>query len=477
MINVFVSYSWGIEDTTSIVEEVALQGKCRKIRVVRDCNEMKHGDLIVDFMDKLTGAEHIITVFSKPYFTSKWCMFELLKIWQKGDFNKRTHPIIADDCDLQDADYRFEMIDYWVNEHETLKTKLVGRDPTLQIEEFKKLNLLRDISQNINELMNFAAGRLTTPLADLQGQDYAQLLDQISLIPPSYLHKIKANIKQSLTGESVDVFRGVLVVELNKVVAIDGTASLSNDPAIIADTLVELLRTGGATCPAINKVLQNTASRCLDATHNNYKSVEPNKAAVLGVIERILGNLVLSLVDENDAEDLSEWLRYDLADLYFELHASTLGGVEIFISHYQQRQANLSLDGRKVSGRNLIYDDSTTMSHDLGERMSDIQRLIWNTVFDDDKQTALTKHEVDELEAELITLRELEDDESNYCVAIPFEQSQDEAYRKVCEEFLTKLKIPLVHFNLNSGTDAFHGIERNLMSAVRNFLIKINKIA
>jgi hypothetical protein len=178
-VSVFVSYSWGVERDTGIVDTLETLCKSRHIRLLRDNNEIKHGELIRQFMDRLTGGEHIITVFSKAYFHSKWCMYELLKTWQKGDFQPRTHPIIADDCDLQDAEYRIGVVKHWITEHQEIRRLLDGQDPSMYVEEIKKANLLRDISQNANEMMNFAAGRLTTPLADLKSKGYAQILDII----------------------------------------------------------------------------------------------------------------------------------------------------------------------------------------------------------------------------------------------------------------------------------------------------------
>ncbi len=178
-VSVFVSYSWGVEEDTGIVDELEALCPARNIHLIRDKQAMRHGDLIEQFMNTLTGGEHIITVFSKAYFHSRWCMYELLRTWRKGDFQERTHPIIADDCDLQDAAYRIGVVDYWVAAHNEISRLLDGRDPTLYVKEIEKINMLRDISQNANELMNFAAGRLTTPLQQLKAQDYAQILDRI----------------------------------------------------------------------------------------------------------------------------------------------------------------------------------------------------------------------------------------------------------------------------------------------------------
>lgn len=110
MTKVFVSYSWRTEKETKIVDDLERLCQQRAIELIRDNNILKHGESIKSFMDELSKCDHVITVFSKPYFESKWCMYELLRIYQRGDFKRRTHPVIADDCDLQDRTFRLGLV-------------------------------------------------------------------------------------------------------------------------------------------------------------------------------------------------------------------------------------------------------------------------------------------------------------------------------------------------------------------------------
>ena len=101
-IKVFVSYSWATENDTHILDEVDKFCPPRNLTLIRDCKTLKHGEPIDKFIKELTKGDHVITVFTKPNFKSKWCLFELLHIYQRGDFKQRTPPVIADDCNLQD---------------------------------------------------------------------------------------------------------------------------------------------------------------------------------------------------------------------------------------------------------------------------------------------------------------------------------------------------------------------------------------
>ena len=200
LINVFVSYSWAVEKDTKIVEELDRLCQQRGIKLIRDNNALKHGESIKKFMDELSKGDHVITIFSKPYFQSKWCMKELLCIYQRGNFEQRTHPVIADECDLQDDDYRLQVVDFWNKQFETFRDKLNGRDPLAVKTEYDQLELYRDLSEQINRIVNFARDRLTTPLAELQKQNFTQFLDRIKLA------KVEGDASSQISDE--DLFAG-----------------------------------------------------------------------------------------------------------------------------------------------------------------------------------------------------------------------------------------------------------------------------
>ncbi|MDO9311652.1 MAG: toll/interleukin-1 receptor domain-containing protein [Nitrosomonas sp.] len=212
-VKVFVSYSWEQEKHTRIVDE--LEGLCRQrnIQLIRDKNEMQHGELIKEFMDQLSGGEHIITVFSDAYFKSKWCMFELLEVWRKGDFKDRTYPIQADDCDLVDRNYRLSLVTHWKKLHEEEKAILDGLDPGVILDEFRYVNLYRDIYQNINELMNFSASRMTTELGQLRARDYGQIFD---LINPSSQLKTGNSSANQRKASSMDKIKAKKILYLEE---------------------------------------------------------------------------------------------------------------------------------------------------------------------------------------------------------------------------------------------------------------------
>lgn len=325
-VKVFVSYSWKMERDTGIVD--TLESLCpeRNIQFIRDSNTLQHGELINDFMDNLSDGEHIITVFSDAYFKSIWCMYELLATWQKGNFKDRTHPAIVDDLYLQDEDYRIGLTDFWKAKYEAAESKLAGRDPTVFIEEHKRVRLCRDIYQNINELINFAANRLTTPLDKLKAQDCAQILDQIrpriidhGQNDDEFLSEIKALVLVDLNKS--ELFR-------NHVIKDCGLSVVDNDG--LHGYLIDQCRNGQFV-----EIIQNLQSAFL----NSYDELESSDTTGINRLNQaakdVLSKLVLfNVKNEWMAQYRNECMRnqgYEQA-----LPDMSFGGVEVVVSRDAQ---------------------------------------------------------------------------------------------------------------------------------------------
>lgn len=510
-VKVFVSYSWEQEKKTRIVDE--LEGLCRQrnIQLIRDKNEMQHGALIRDFMDRLSGGEHIITIFSDDYFHSFWCMYELLATLRKGDFKDRTHALLIDvNCKLGDDKYHDDIISYWEAKEKEADGILSDKNSKNRRKLIDKSVLYRDISQVLDELLDFAANRLTTPLDQLKAQHYSQILNQISPLKneisgfnepdesnllagdkkktarttakfqDKYIQVIQKHIAEALSGDAMAVCKQVLYGELNKVLAMLEMEQIQCNAKDIAENLIIALQLGGKNCPVINKVLTNTVVMCLDKERGGqiFEKSIPYQKNIIEKIEQILGYLVLSLVAEDDAHDVTDWLNDDFHGFYFELRVRTLGGVELFIARQQERIAEVAYDGHKITGKHLIFIDTNPLTWHEQVRLDEVKCIIWNIIMDDEREQLLDEDDLERLKAKINTLREIEHDPKKYCVVIKFDDGGDDSYRKICENFLMQLEIPLVRFGIkdkNMTQSSFGGIEFDLMSAIEEFLKTFNK--
>jgi hypothetical protein len=424
MLNTFVSYSWDVEHGTGIVAELEKHCQSRNIRLLRDNNEIKHGELIQQFMDKLTGGEHVITVFSKPYFQSPWCMYELLKTWQKGDFEQRTHPIIADDCDLQDAFYRIGVVKHWVAEHEKIRQLLDGQDASLFVEEFKKANMLRDISQNANELMNFAAGRLTTPLKQLKAKQYAQLLDPIcplyeipntAIFHPAqsdkdFMAAIRLRMVASLRHSSI--LRKALVEQLK----LNGTAET-------ADKLADILVKRCADEDTLGHLLRNDIFRATRLSLQALpRSPDKDSATIIKEIDQLT-----SSADTLFSCLVLYAIRADWMDKYCQgcvsagsnlrhMPFETITAVEIVTSRHLQRIPTFSLTSSDAVGKEgFVVPEHGFEKDDI---VTGILRQVWVKVFPEDLPENYQESKLRRLGSQIRNRHQRQDEEKNnyYCI-------------------------------------------------------------
>ncbi|MBK8815873.1 MAG: toll/interleukin-1 receptor domain-containing protein [Methylococcaceae bacterium] len=501
----FVSYSWATEHETGIVETLGALCTQRGIYLIRDNQALQHGQLINQFMDELSKGDHVITVFSKPYFQSKWCMYELLKIYQRGEFEQRTHPVIADDCDLQNQSYRLEIVKFWNSQYETAKSALAGIDPAVVVEEQKRVNLYRDIYQNINELVNFAANRVTTPLVTLKQQDYAPLLDRIKissqainhlnefskenvrkLLPKrtdsEFLAEIKRSIAQQLEAPEVAGFKIVLKQELDTTLKGMGQPLTTNNRGeSIAESLIVGLTLGGNPPPVINEAIMSAAINCLDKDKKggSFQSNLGKHADIKFAIEQILGWLVLASVEESYAQNIT-----DASDLFFELPVATLGGVEVIASRFFQRQAKLRQEGTKLIP-NHVLDVSTHISLSAWTTkpiVDQLRILLWNQVFTDRTKVegeSVVGDDLEELNAELANRRSYKEEKykEHHMMAfkmgtLPSEDLQLDVYRQLYKGLNN---LTLIRFGSKDET-VFCVPEYSLISAVRALLTHINNL-
>ena len=493
---VFVSYSWKVEKQTNIVAELEEQCQLREIELILDKNVLKHGDRIKTFMDDLAKAEHVITVFSKPYFKSKWCMYELLHTFDKGEFQKRAHHLIADDCDLKDADYRIAISDFWKEQDSLAEARITGRDARFIQDEVEYAKQIHNIFEKINVMMNFAAGSSITELSDLKANNYTQLLDSIKLAPvaetpkfssktqlpntpdSAFITEIKRKIAEELNSPDVVQFRGLLKLELDKVLDRLNLAKIADNRAdLIADGLIQALKLGGSEVPVITSVLTAAAMHCFDRKKGKYfQATRDQHEAIKEVIEQILGWLVLASVSDTYAQDLQPETKFP--GIYFELPAQTAGGVEVIVSRSFQRQAKFLSKGNVISSSYQLLTSTDQFSWKASETVALLKRMLWNQVFpDENKDTSITVKETSRLNAELEIRRVDKWAGEHHVLAIESQALVDDNSRfEVYQQLLTELdNLTLVYFGLAEQSPIFCTPEYQLMAAINNFLKKINQ--
>lgn len=293
--------------------------------------------------------------------------------------------------------------------------------------------------------------------------------------------KIIEQITKTLSSQRVAVYTKVLREELNYVLKDLGFSAVGTEPADIAKGLVEGLQKGGKECLVINNAFAGAMFRCFDQDDDDsiYDQAQSSLIPIEKSIDKILGYLVLSLVNPADAKQLTSWMgEEDLSKYYFELHVRTLGGVELFVSYQQQRQASIDLDskGQGLCGKHIIFHTASPFSWSDEAKLKETQLAIWNVVKSEEgRSNNLTSDELNELESIIKQRTVRRRDQEHYCLVLEFEEDDNSDYTKSCAEFLSKLKIPMVRYKVPGGGEPFHGQEHDLMAAIADFLENFNE--
>ncbi|HND80362.1 MAG TPA: toll/interleukin-1 receptor domain-containing protein [Accumulibacter sp.] len=126
MVSVYVSYAWKEEEQNRLVDKLEQACPARGITLQRDKRRIGYGDSIHQFMNEIGAAGHVVLVLSEAYFTSDYCMYELRRIYEKGDFGKRVSPIVLKGARFHKPIDRIRYLTHWEKEIADLEKALAG---------------------------------------------------------------------------------------------------------------------------------------------------------------------------------------------------------------------------------------------------------------------------------------------------------------------------------------------------------------
>lgn len=137
----------------------ALRQRPEGIMVRIDRDEMRPGDLISAFMDRLSAADRIIVVISAKYLQSEYCMYELFRIYQNcrksaEDFHRRIIPIILPEAGFSGGlAARLKPALYWDQQEQELTSLLSGNLQDVGTAIYKKYRLIGEFARNTSDMI------------------------------------------------------------------------------------------------------------------------------------------------------------------------------------------------------------------------------------------------------------------------------------------------------------------------------------
>jgi len=167
---VFVSYAWG-DDTSEgrqrgkLVDDLctALGGSGVKVR--RDRDEMRPGDLIGEFMDRLAEGDLVVVVISDKYLRSEYCMYELFRIYRNcadrpERFLRKVIPFLLPDANLDRSTDRLRRAIYWTDEEAQQKPLVEQNVLAVGTEFFRKFKLVGEFARNTSNMLEYLVDKL-----------------------------------------------------------------------------------------------------------------------------------------------------------------------------------------------------------------------------------------------------------------------------------------------------------------------------
>ena len=165
---IYISYAWGDDQSDAGRQRTAVvDGICKVIdevgyEVLKDDRVLESGDWIMPFTKEIGRGDHVIVILSQKYLHSRYCMTELLHIynWSQGDkehFLKRVIPVVLDDaCDVSDKNGRLKYAEFWKAEMEKMESQL----PQLGTLDFEHYQLIKQWHAVIGNILGFISDTL-----------------------------------------------------------------------------------------------------------------------------------------------------------------------------------------------------------------------------------------------------------------------------------------------------------------------------
>lgn len=153
---VYISYNWE-RNSAHIVEFLCEVLENKGILFKRDKEACHYTDNIKVFMNALRAGETVIVVFSRQYFMSQNCMFELSGIMEDSSYKDRILPVVMDDS-IRDSLFYVELVKHWKSEKDKqvkVVTELMSVDKDMAEPEADKLKEIETIYGLLKKIKNY----------------------------------------------------------------------------------------------------------------------------------------------------------------------------------------------------------------------------------------------------------------------------------------------------------------------------------
>jgi len=167
----YVSYAWnddrspqGLERETK-VNQLRVDARAREIHIIQDKFDMKFGDSITRFMDRIGTADRIFILLSDKYLKSEFCMYELNAIWiharqDEDEFTDKVRIITLDDADIWNIEGRAEYVAYWRDKVKSFEGIIAKLGLDCPKKDFNRCRAMKQFADSVGDTLSTIADRV-----------------------------------------------------------------------------------------------------------------------------------------------------------------------------------------------------------------------------------------------------------------------------------------------------------------------------
>jgi len=175
---VSISYARN-KESTEIADQLDNAFQERGITIFRDTRDLGYKESIKDFMKKIGRGKCVIVVISKEYLESENCMFELVEIAKKGDFNERVFHMLLDDAEIFDPKERIKYVRYWTKKIQELELTMKGVPSPIRQQHEETIDQYTEIRDTIALLTDRLTDMYVPTAEMLSASGFAALIDAV----------------------------------------------------------------------------------------------------------------------------------------------------------------------------------------------------------------------------------------------------------------------------------------------------------
>jgi len=177
---IFISYSWKDEAVcTKIDSDLRRLGYITTLDRHEDAVPFK--SKLKEFMDSISLHDYTIVLVSDNYLKSYNCLYEVGKVMDSTDFQKKALQIILPSAKVFGRTGKYEYFTHWDNEisilTEKLKNSLSPETISLITEDLKEV---KKIKENLPRFIEFLNSEKGLTLSEIENSNYHDLLNYIS---------------------------------------------------------------------------------------------------------------------------------------------------------------------------------------------------------------------------------------------------------------------------------------------------------